>query len=347
MMKHTVQKVLSLVAALCLALGLTGAAAESAGSVADFEALTPVMDLVCAASQYSPNAPESVPGADGSLTVSFSDAFFKVGAVYGSAVGITGDMLDNTAAQAELLKKIFAAQIPELEPVTGTDDVNGYIGFIPVSVISGTDGKSVQIVGEVYMADKPISEMTNTDYTNVQLLDRAAFTFQSDDTALNGFRLMGYSVGTDLALEEVMQVYDEQICVEYESKLGFTLLYPSVFTDEMLVESEEGVSATLPDESASFFAKRVPNANGASLIDYVSIVANGITGSVSTVNEELQSGTVSYTTDDGYAVFDVYILTDEYIYQAQLRYRTELMSQYIMYNSYLQNSFVANELSQG
>lgn len=138
MINRTVRKVISLVAALCLALTAgAGALAEGTQDMADFEALTPLMDLVCAASQYSPNAPESVPGADGVLTVSFTDAFFKVGQTYGAEVGVTADMINDTNAQAELLGKIFAAQLPQLEPVVMTDDVNGFIGFHPVTVNPG------------------------------------------------------------------------------------------------------------------------------------------------------------------------------------------------------------------
>ena len=115
MMNRTVRKVISLVAALCLALTAgAGALAEGAQDMADFEALTPLMDLVCAASQYSPNAPESVPGADGVLTVSFTDAFFKVGQTYGAEVGVTADMINDTNAQAELLSKILTKISPQI-----------------------------------------------------------------------------------------------------------------------------------------------------------------------------------------------------------------------------------------
>ena len=262
-------------------------------------------------------------------------------------VGVTADMINDTNAQAELLSKIFAAQLPQLEPVVMTDDINGFIGFHPVTVNRGADSATVQIIGEIYLADKPMREMSEADYSNVQWLERAVFTFQSDSTALNGFRLMGYSVGTDLSLEDAMQGYFDQIAVEYESHLGFTLLYPAVFTDDLLVESDDGVSAELPDGSASFSAKRIDNTNGANLTDYVGIIANGITGSTSTINEESQYGTVAYTTEDGYYVFEVYIVTDRYIYQAELRFLSSLMSQYSMYTSYLENSFVANELYQG
>ena len=235
---------------------------------------------------------------------------------------------------------------PDLQTIT-LAETDGYIGFQPVLVNSGADGQSVQIIGEIYLAEKPMRQMTDADYTAINWIERAVFTFQNDASALNGFRLTGYSVGTDLSIEDAMQGYFEEIAVEYDSKLGFTVLYPSVFGDELLIEDENGVSAQLADGSASFFAKRADNANGASLADYVTIVANGITGSVANVYEDMQYGTVAYTTEDGYAVFEVYIVTGSYIYQAQLSYLTSLMSEFGMYNAYLENSFVVNELSQG
>lgn len=345
MKKHGLQKLLSVLLTLCLTLGLcTAALGQSAA--ADFEALIPLMDLVCAASQYSPNAPESVPGADGELSLSFIDAFFKVGIKYGAEVGINDTMMSDVSAQADLLGKLFAAKLPQLQPVSNGEEVNGYIGFHPVTVNS-TDGSSVQIIGEMYLADKPMRQMAQADYAGLTWIDRAVFTFQSDASALNGFRLVGFAVGTDLTLESAMQSYFEEIAVEYESKLGFTVLYPAAFTDDLLQEDEDGVSAALPDKSASFFAKRFENVNSASLADYVGIIANGITDSVSSVNEDMQYGTVSYTTEEGYVVFDVFILTDKYIYQAELSYLASLIGEYSMYNAYLENSFVVNELSQG
>jgi len=343
MKNRMVKKMLSFLMILCL---MTGgyAFAQSSG---DFEALIPLMDLVCTASWHSPNAPERVPGAEGELSLSFIDAFFTLGQTYGAEAGVTEAMLNDTAAQAELLGKTFAAKLPELQPVSAAVEADAYIGFQPVLVNNGTDGKSVQIIGEIYLADKSLRTMTEADYTSINWIERAVFTFEGDDSAVNGFRLTGYSVGTDLSIEEAMQGYFDEIAVEYESSLGFTILYPSVFTDEMLVEDENGVSAAMADGSASFFAKRSENANGATLADHVSIVANGIEGSVSNVYEDMQYGTVAYTTQDGYVVFEVYIVAGDYIYQAQLKYLTSLMGEFGMYNTYLENSFVVNELSQG
>jgi len=135
MMKHGVQKLISLMMTLCLMMGLFGAA-----QAADFDALSPLMDLVSAASFYSANAPESVPGEDGMLTVSFTDAFFKIGQTHGTQLGVNSTMLTDLNAQADFLRRVFAAQIPALEPVLMTDDIGSYIGFQPVTVNNGTDG---------------------------------------------------------------------------------------------------------------------------------------------------------------------------------------------------------------
>jgi len=346
MMNRGVQKLISFLMILCLTLGIcTGSLAQSA--TADFEALIPLMDLVSTASWHSPNAPEKIPGAEGELSLSFIESFITLGQTCCPEVGVTEAMMTDTAAQAELLGKLFAAQLPELQPAIGAVAADAYIGFQPVLVNNGADGQSVQIIGEIYLADKPLRSMTEADYPAIDWIERAVFTFQSDAAAMNGFRLTGYSVGTDLSIEDAMQGYFDEIAVEYESSLGFTILYPSVFSDEILVESETGVSAEMPDGSASFFAKRFDNDNGATLADHVSVVANSFANSVSNVYEDMQYGTVAYTTEDGYTVFEVYIVTSDYIYQAQLKYLSSLMNQYGMYNVYIENSFVVNELSQG
>ena len=163
MINRTVRKVISLVAALCLALTAgAGALAEGAQDMADFEALTPLMDLVCAASQYSPNAPESVPGADGVLTVSFTDAFFKVGQTYGAEVGVTADMIkpgavvvdvgitrvpsDRTKSGWKLLGDVkFDEVAPECSYIT---PVPGGVG--PMTIISLMKNTLKAGRGEVY-----------------------------------------------------------------------------------------------------------------------------------------------------------------------------------------------------
>ena len=149
-------------------------------------------------------------------------------------------------------------------------------------------------------------------------------------------------------MEEAFMEYNADTVVEYvNSKLGFTLSYPAVFDDELLKEDETGVSAELSDKSASFFARRIQNTDQSDLQSYVNVIASGLNGAKATVNDMNNYGTVAYTTDDGYTVFDVYLVSENYIYQAELKFLTEKSGDYSMYCSYLENSFASEEGAQG
>lgn len=345
MKKNLFRRVSALLMTLCLLAG--GVAFAQGQSGADLEALYPLMDLVCAAG-YDPTAATAlmIPDSEGMLEIGFVDAFIRLGQARG-VLGITGETMSDPAAQTALLQTIFDAQLPKTELVVATDVGTQYVGFKPVTVNNTGDAGSLQIVGEMYMAPKAIGELSESEFSQVFWIDRAIFTFKNDASALNGFRLMGFSTGLELNVEEEMQAYSESIVVEYvNTNLGFMVLYPSVFTDDLLVEDANGVSAALPDNSVSFFARRTENTSGNALADHVAQASAQLPDAVVEVNEELSYGTVSYTAD-GYAVFDVYVVTKGYVYQAQLRYLTSLMSEYSMYNGYLLNSFGVDELAAG
>lgn len=339
------RRVSALLVALCVLL--CGVAVAENQANADLEALYPLMDLVCAAG-YDPTAGTAlmVPDSEGVLEIGFVDAFIRLGQARG-VLGITGETMSDPEAQTALLQSVFAAQLPKTELVVAADVGTQYVGFKPVTVNNTGDAGSLQIVGEMYMAPKALDQLTEAEFADILWIDRAIFTFQSDAAALNGFRLMNFSTGLELNVEEEMQAYSESIVVEYvNTKLGFMVLYPAIFTDDLLVEDANGVSAALPDDSVSFFARRTENTAGNALADHVAAASVELPGAVVDVNEELSYGTVSYTVD-GYAVFDVYVVTKDYVYQAQLRYLTTQMSEYSMYNGYLLNSFGVDELAAG
>ena len=345
-------KILAWALAVCLLLCAAASALTEANAPAkspsDFEALAPLMDLVIAAVQAATDEPEPIFDADGTLTIAFVDAFFRVGVTAEPSLGITGDMLTNTQQQAEYLGKVFSAKLPELEPAVPMEPANGYIGFFPKTVNTMVESDSVQIIGEMYWADRPMKQLADAEYQQVQWLESAVFTFQSDTTALNGFRLTGFSLGKELNMELAMEDYFGRLLVEYvNNSLGFSVHYPSVFPDDLLVEDQDGLSTELPDGSASFFAKRVDNVNNANLQDYVNVIANGLTDAQAQIDEKLQCATIVYTTEEGFTAFDIYVVTDRYIYHAELSYQTSLASQFSMYCEYLKNTFTVNEVSVG
>lgn len=346
MLNRLLRKALALIIAVCLPLA--GGAGAMAQSASDFEALEPLMNLIASVAIIQTEGFEAIEGAEGMLSNGFISTFFALRDKADPTLGLTLEMAENPEQQAAFLSKVFAAQLPALEPVTYVVGYEGFIGFRLVTVNTATGFQGIQIVGEIYRADKPLAQLSDEEQQDVQWLERAIFSLQSDANALNGFRLTGFSVGTELRMEQAVQSYFDEILVEYvNTGLGFSIQYPSVFTDDLLVEDEAGVSAKLPDESASFFAKRADNVNESNLRDYVEIIANGITGSKAQFNEEFRYATVMYNTDEGFTVFNVYIVTDKYIYQAELSYRTDLSMQYSMYNAYMENAFMVDEVSVG
>lgn len=349
MKKQWQSKVLVWLIMTCLMLGSTVGAVAGETSVSDFSALEPLMDVVAAAVMTATDEPEMVPGSGATLSNAFVEAFFRRGATQATAIGMTTDLLGSPEQQGAFLSQVFAAQSPSLQSITPDETpFYGYIGFMPMTVNNATEEGGIQIIGEVYWADQAIRNLSQAEYQQVQWQEKGIFTFQNDPSALNGFRLTGFSVGAELDMELQLKEYFEEILVEYvNTGLGFSLQYPSIFTDDLLVEDGDGVSATLPDGSASFFAKRVQNTSKANLEDYVGVIANGITGARAQINEQFEYATVSYTTEEGFSVFDVYIVTDRYIYQAELTYRTEQYSKYSIYNSYLENTFIVDEISVG
>ena len=69
----------------------------------------------------------------------------------------------------------------------------------------------------------PIEQMSIADYQTLTWEEeRGIFTLRTDDTALGGYRIEGFSVGTELLLEVQLMDYTNAILMEYSnSKLGF------------------------------------------------------------------------------------------------------------------------------
>ncbi|MCE5342857.1 MAG: hypothetical protein LLF96_04610 [Eubacteriales bacterium] len=347
MKNHLIRTLVAWITTCCLLLGCVSFAGAEQTGTSDFDTLLPFMDLVGSAAMTAGDEPEVIGNEETTLSAAFLSAFFNNGLTADATLGITTDILTDTAKQAAFLGNTFAAQLPTLETIAQTLPISGYIGFQPVTV-NAVDAGDVQIIGELYWGTKPMRDMAEADYHDIQWLDRALYTFRADAAAMNGYLLTGFSVGSELNMEDAMQSYTESILVEYiNTSLGFSILYPSVFTDDQLIETEDGVSAALPDGSLSFFVRRVANSDNTNLADYINVIANGITGAKAILHEEFNSASVTYDTEDGNTVFDVYIVTDKYVYQAELTYRKDLASTYNMYTAYLENSFAVDEVSVG
>ena len=347
MKKLWTRKLLAFAMSLCLLVGAVSVAGATQAQSSDFDALIPLLDLIAASAYRAGDEPEIVGNEETTLTPMFVASLFNVGLTADASLGFTEAMLTNPDQQAVVLGKLFTAKLPQLETIAKTEPASGYIGFQPVTVNATAEGDT-QIIGEVYQGAKPASQMSDEEYKEVTWLDRAVYTLRASADGIGGYKVAGFSVGAELNMEEAMQNYTESILMEYiNTTLGFSILYPSVFTDDMLIEDGDGVSAQLADGSLRFFVNRVANSGAANLADYTGVIAQGIPGAKYALNESIGYATLTYDTQDGYTVFDMYIITDKYIYQAELSYTKELARTYQLYTAYMENSFSVDELSVG
>lgn len=346
MNNRAVRTLLAFALAFCLLTGMTSAIALENANGSQFQAMRPVLDLVASAAICASDFPTVVSDQMSTLDADFVTTFF-VNGLKASLLNINDGTLADTAQQQQILSGIFSAKLPALssiEPMETTDD---YIGFLPVKQDTAADG-SIYLIGELYRGSMPIEQMSPADYQTLFWEDRAIYTLRADDTALGGYRIDGFSVGSELLMEMQLQDYTNAILMEYiNTKLGFSVLYPSLFTDQYVKETADGANATLPDGSASFMVKRMDNTGNATLETYALEMGTAAGEARLNINDMFQYATVAYDTDAGNTVFTVYVVTDDYIYMAQLAYPTNQSVIYSMYTMYLENSFVVNEVSVG
>ena len=348
MMKRATKTILAFAFTLFLLAGMTTAGAEEPAVVSDYQTVLPVLDLVASAALCSSDFPAVISDEQSTLNENFIVFFFTNGLQADPALNITEETLKDVSVQEKYLTSIFSAKLPQLSVITPPETIAEYIGFLPIMQETNDDG-DIYLIGELYRGTMPILQMGDEDYQTLTWEDRAIFTLRADDTALGGYRVNGFSVGSELLMEVELQNYTNDILVEYtNSKLGFSVLYPSLFKESYVTENATGASAALPDGSASFTVKRIDNTEGVSL-DVYAIEMGAASGEEArlNVNDPFQYATVAYETQDGISVFTVYIVTDEYVYLTQLTYPTNQSVTYSMYTTYLENSFGVDEVFAG
>ncbi len=347
MKKRAIRKTFAFALALCLMAGVAAVGVADDVSISEFQAMRPVMDLAASAAVCASDFPTVISDGESTLDENYITFFFTNGLLADPSLGITQAMLTDTGLQAEYLKSIFSAQLPELSAITPPETTEDYIGFLPVYAETAEDG-GIYVMGELYRGVRAIEQMTTDEYKTLFWIEPAIFTLRADATARGGYRVDGFSVESILLMELQLQDYTNKILVEYSNtKLGFSLLYPSIFQEANFTEDSSGASAVTADGSASFMVKREENGSGIGLNDYATLMAEAAPDARLSVNDMFQYATVAYETTDGKSVFSVYIVTEKYVYTAQLTYPTDQSVTYSMYTLYLENSFVVGEVSVG
>lgn len=338
-------RLLALLVGLSVASGCC-ALAEDADQA--WAPLQTIMDLTASAALRVGETPETI-AEGGTLSEGFVYNFFLLGQTVAASQGITPAMLNDTAAQADFLSRVFAAAQPSLQGIISMGESYDYIGVRVMTSDMSEDGSAMRLIGDVYQAAGPLDGMTEEQFSNVSWLDhRAVFEFRKDSAALNGWRLMSFSANDDLSMEDATQTYFTETMVEYlNADLGFSIQYPAAFAESTVKDDQNGISGQMADGSASFYARRAKNDGGYTLESWMKAKQEENAASEVNMNDMTGCGKLTYARQGGGTVNDFYIVTPDWIYEAELSYAETLAKDFSLYSDYMMNSFTADELGIG
>jgi len=338
------KKLLVMLLVLVLALPCAPAAL---GEATVFQSMQPLMDLTASAAMRVGETPESITEG-GTLSQAFVYNFFMLGQQADPALGITADLLADPQQQAAYLSRAFAAAQPQLSGILPQSEAYDYIGIRVMAADENPDGTAMKILGDVYQASGPLEGMSEEEYTQVRWLDqRAVVEMRRDENAPGGWKLYSFALDEELQMENAVQAYFTQTMVEYiNTALGYAIQYPAVFGDSMVRDEPTGLSAALPDGSASFFVRCEDNAQGLTLAQLAAQKQQE--NPAAQANMIDMTGCVRLTSTEGDATrVDLYLVTPSSIYHAQLWYQVQHAVDFALYSDYMMNSFTADELGIG
>ena len=328
---------------MCLMLG--SAAAEA---MPDFDAMLPLVDLTASAALRVGETPENIT-PDSTLSEAFVYNFFFLGQTADPVLGITSDMLADTAMQSAYLSRAFSVAQPELSGILAFEETYDYIGMQIMASSMNDAGDEITLYGELYMADGPMAAMTEEAYLQAAWLShRAVVSLHKDADAPGGWKIDTFTFEPAIVLEEAGAGSLEETMAEYvNADLGFSLQYPAVFTEDVLQEDAGGVQAKLADGTASFFARRVANTQGETLESRVEAIRQQNADATAVINDISLTGRVTSQQADGHTRVDLVIVTVNWIYEAQLCYDAVWAESFALYSDYMTNSFMADEMGLG
>ena len=292
-----------------------GMAEESAGF--DAAQVQPLLDAVATAALNAPEELRELGGED-----AMPSAFLS---------GLLAALEDNgLSTDPEAVSGMFAMALPEF---TDAADVTPATMSVLTTDIS-EDGDAVMLVGAVIAAG---SEDQN-----------AVVELHQDEASPVGWKLYRFSLSNVQLIEDVTGGYFAATMVEYlNSACGYSIQYPAIFGEDLVVETASGVQAELADGTASFSVMRLDNTDHLTLDALLAAEQEADPTAEVSSDELTGSGKSVITDEEGITHVAIFLVSEQYIYQAELNYAQDQAEQYAPYVDYMINSFSADELGLG
>lgn len=238
---------------------------------------------------------------------------------------------------AELLALADAAAII---PTTATSELP-YCGLSLMALDWSEDRDAVRLLGDLYLAPDQLDRLTVAQCAQVQWLDQRAVV---ELRQLDGvWQVTSFSLETEWEMEQLAQAYFNTTMVEYAAD-GFSVQYPSLFTEDSVTLAESGISGSI--QGASFLVQQLDNPGALTTQAILSAKKQETPGAETNMDDYTGVGSLKANANGECLVYMV-LATEDSIYQAELRYDESLIKDFMRYGDYMLNSFSVSEAGNG
>ena len=261
-----------------------------------FSQIRPIVDLTVSASLSCSDLPTELPAGE-TLPSEFVNMVIADAAVFGSEVGADFASVTPSDKPLEWLSRNYDFPAGDVELSEVETDTSRYIGIMMMDIQPNETGSQLSLIGYVYIANDRFDALSEEDLANIQWLDMQAFlTLNKDDSASSGWKIASLRYQADLLADDTQQAEDYLTSSYNNEEFGFTVIYPAMFGANVQ-ELENGVSAMLEDESASFSVLLTP-INGRTIQTLVQDETTGIANAEIILGEDEKTAVVYFDEND-------------------------------------------------
>lgn len=304
-----------------------------ATDLASFKSAQELFDIVSYAAYHTAEAQvESTSG--GVVNNAFLTAFLQAAAGYRNETTLLNDKEVQTKFLTETLQEKVEFSLGD------SKEFDGYFGLKAMTSKKLENGNFL-ILGTVYSAKNAFSKLSSKDILEVKWLDqRLLLELKKDSKSLYGYKLVDFSLHGELQMEEELHAYFESHLVDYvNSRMGFALQYPSVFSEKSIKESAEGIQASTAKKTAVMEVKTFSNTQSWTAEQYYTNMQATKPEANLMLDKENAKVSIYEVLDENTLKFELSYFTEDNVYQVNYTFQKELAEDFGLYIQYLHNTF--------
>ncbi len=296
----------------------------------DLTKILPLLDITTGAALMSDEL-QDISSENNGLSNGFAKNFVGVAAKYLN----NNDLLTNNK---EFLNNTLFANFENVSNVSN-EIKDQYIGFkfMAAKEMNETDSR---LIGSIYVAKGPLHSLEPKDILHVNWIDRrVVIDIKKSEKSTYGYLISGVSMQGELLMEEELTKYFNETLVDYiNTKVGFSLQYPSILGENSLQESEDGINIKNEELKIQLNVKSFSNTDAWTANKFYQTKMND-NNIVAKIVESKSSVSVHSMQDENTLKYELYIFTNDVVYEASFVYDKALSEDFGLYIQFLENTF--------